>query len=130
MSTKSKIIIALLAICLVGIGVYTYVMHGGARDLTTEETQFAVSSKEIIGEFAKNPDAATKKYINKAVAIKGTITGVEGAQVMIDNSVSCTFKQADASLKVGEMITVKGRIVGFDDLMSELKLDECFNDKK
>ena len=130
MSTKSKIIVVLLAICFVGIGVYSYMMNAGRRDLTTEKTDFAVSSKEIIAEFAKNPDAATQKYINKAVAIKGAVTEVEDAQVMIDNSVSCTFKIADPSIKVGEIITVKGRIVGFDDLMSELKLDQCFNDKK
>lgn len=129
MSKRTKIIVfSLIIACLAGIGVYNYVMHGGKRDLTTEETEFAVTSKEIIDEFAKNGDAANKKYLDKAVTIKGIVSEVEGTQVVIDNMVSCTFKTIDPSVKVGETIIVKGRIVGFDDLMEELKLDECFKD--
>lgn len=131
MSKKSKIIISFLVIaCLAGAGVYYYVMHGGARDLTTEKTEFAVTTEQIIGEFAKNTDASNKKYLEKAIVVQGKVTNVEGLQIVLDNTVSCEFKQADTSIKVGQMVTIKGRVVGFDDLMGELKLDQCFKDNK
>lgn len=129
MSKRTKIIILILAtIGLIGIVVYNYVMHGGARDLTTEKTEFVVTSNEIVDYFIKNPDAANKKYLERAVAVKGTVSNVEGTQIILDNSVNCGFKSHNDSVKVGQLITVKGRIIGYDDLMEELKMDECFID--
>ena len=127
--TKIFITIALIAV-LAAAGTFYYVMHGGARDLKTEDTDFAVTTEQIIAEFTKNTDAANKKYLEKAVAVKGKVTKVEGLQVVLDNTVSCEFKEADSTLKVGESITIKGRVVGYDDLMEELKLDQCFKDNK
>ncbi len=118
-----------MAVLIVG-GIYYYVMHGGKRDLTTEETEFAVTSKEIIDEFAKDGDVANKKYLDKAVTIKGIVSEIDGNQIILDNTVNCTFKSIDSTIEVGQTITVKGRIVGFDDLMEELKLDECFKEDK
>ena len=127
MSKKVKIII--ISIVLVGVTILTgfnYVMHGGARNLSNEETDFTVSSKSISTEFAANIEASNKKYLEKAVAIKGTISKITGKEVIIDNSIICTLKELDDSIKVNQIITVKGRVVGYDDLMGELKLDQCF----
>jgi hypothetical protein len=127
MSKKVKIII--ISIVLVGITVLTgfnYVMQGGARNLSTEETDFTVSSQSISTEFAANIEASNKKYLEKAVAIKGTVTKITGKEVIIDNSIICTLKELDSSIKENQIITIKGRVVGYDDLMGELKLDQCF----
>ena len=127
MSKKVKII--LISIVLVGITAlagFNYVMHGGARNLSTEETDFTVSSQSISTEFAANIESSNKKYLEKAVAIKGAITKVTDKEVIIDNSIICTLKELDASIKVNQIITIKGRVVGYDDLMGELKLDQCF----
>lgn len=127
MSKKVKIII--VSIVLVGITILTgfnYVMHGGARNLSTEETDFTVSSQSISTEFAANIEASNKKYLEKAVAIKGTVTKITGKEVIIDNSIICNLKELDSSIKEYQIITLKGRVVGYDDLMGELKLDQCF----
>jgi hypothetical protein len=31
----------------------------------------------------------------------------------------------DSSIKKDQPVTVKGRVVGYDDLMAEIKLDQC-----
>lgn len=131
MTKRTKIILlGLFTAGLIGVGVYNYVMHGGARDLTTETTDFAVNSQQIIGEFTKDVNVANKKYLEKAVVVKGKVTSVQGTEVILDNVVNCGFKQAEASINTGQEVTVKGRVVGFDDLMGELKMDQCFIDKK
>jgi hypothetical protein len=43
----------------------------------------------------------------------------------LDNVVVCGFSAADASLKVGQTVSVKGRVVGFDDLMGSVNMDQC-----
>ncbi|PVX46431.1 putative nucleic acid binding protein [Flavobacterium sp. 103] len=127
MSKKIKIILfALIGIILIGSFAYNYVMYGGSRNLTTEKTNFVVTTASITSEFTANIETANKKYLEKAVAINGKITASNGNEVILDEIVVCNFKNQDSSIKKGQMATVKGRIVGYDDLIGELKLDQCF----
>ena len=131
MSKKVKLIGVLFVVALIiGFSIFNYVFHGGARDLATEDVAFTVTSKNIIAEFAANVSAATKKYSDKAIAISGIVTAVSDSIVTIDNTINCNFKSPETTIKNEQSITVKGRLVGFDDLMGELKLDQCSINKK
>ena len=125
MRKKVEIIgILLVVILLVAISI-NYVFHGGARDLASEEVEFTVSSKDIILEFSSNVTSATKKYSDKAISISGKVTAVSDSIITIDQTIICNFKSPDFNIKKEQYISVKGRLVGFDDLMGELKLDQC-----
>jgi hypothetical protein len=127
MNKKFRIIIfSIIAIGITGFTGYNYVMYGGARNLSTEDTAYTVSSKSIANEFASNIEKSNKKYLEKAIAIKGTITKITGKEVIIDNTIICSLKDFDATIQKNQVITLKGRVVGYDDLMGELKLDQCF----
>lgn len=127
MSKKSTLITLLIfAIGLIVFLSYNYVMHGGGRNLETEKTNFTVTSAAITTEFTADIEAANKKYLENAVAITGKITAANGKEVILDGTIICSFKNQDASIKQGQLVTVKGRIIGYDDLMGELKLDQCF----
>ena len=131
MSKKVKIIGVIFIVALIiGFSVFNYVFYGGARDLATEDAVFTVTSKNITAEFTANIPAATKKYSDKAIAISGIVTAIADSIVTIDNTIICNFKTPDTTLKNEQAITIKGRLVGFDDLMGELKLDQCSINKK
>jgi hypothetical protein len=126
MNVKKKIIaIAIVVIGIASLAGYNYVMHGGARNLSTEDAAFTVSSKSITAEFSTNLDMANKKYLEKAIIIKGTVTKIAGKEITIDNSIICNLKDVDSTIQKDQTITLKGRVVGYDDLMGELKLDQC-----
>ncbi len=126
MKKSQIIIVSLLVVVVMGFTGYNYVMHGGARDLATEAANYTVTSQEITKEFSANTEVANKKYLEKAVAIKGTITSIKGNEVIVDNTIICTLKEKlNPSIKENQLITLKGRVVGFDDLMGEIKLDQC-----
>lgn len=130
MNKKLKIVlVALLVLGLMGFAGYTYVMKGGERNLSEEETAFTTTSPSILSEFTTNSDAANTKYLEKAVAIAGKVTAVSPTQIVLDQVIICDLKTADAKIKIDQQATIKGRIVGFDDLMGELKLDQCFINK-
>ena len=59
---RKKIAIASIALSLIGFAGYQYVMHGGARDLSTEETAFTVTATAITTEFSTNLESSNKKY--------------------------------------------------------------------
>ena len=119
-------IFVIVVVVLVG---YQFVLKSGSRDLQSETTFSALSSKEIIAQFATNADTASKKYTEKAVEITGTVTDVSKNQIIVDSSVVCECLQI-STVKIGETIIIKGRFVGYDDLMNELKLDQCQSIKK
>ncbi|TRX41299.1 OB-fold protein [Flavobacterium restrictum] len=126
MSKKVKIIgIVIVLIGVVGLGVFQYVMHGGERNLSTETTDFTLTSKAISDEFTADIDGSNKKYLEKAVAISGTITAVTATGITLDTTIICNLKTPDATIQKGKVVTVKGRVVGYDDLMGELRLDQC-----
>ncbi|WP_281238929.1 OB-fold protein [Flavobacterium praedii] len=125
-NSKKIILLSLLALVLLGFTSYNYVMHGGARDLASEDTAYSVSSKSIIEEFVSNIETSNSKYLEKPIAISGTITAITGREVIIDNSIICNLKNPDISITKNQNVTIKGRVIGYDDLMLELKLDQCF----
>lgn len=120
-----RIVIVLILLLVVAMAGYYYVMHGGARDVQSEATAFKVNASAIQKEFTDNTDAATKKYLNKAIEISGNITTVEDSVAVVNQTIFCKLIVPDKSLSKGAKVTVKGRVVGFDDLMGELKMDEC-----
>lgn len=106
-------------------GARYYAYNAGKRDLQSEQAAFTINTKDIVAEFVANEKAANKKYLEKPVAISGTITSKNNTEVIIDEIGVCNFKTADSSLKVGQTVTIKGRVVGYDDLLGGLNLDQC-----
>lgn len=126
--------IILFFLFLIGIGLisfigYYYVMHGGARHLEDEKTNFTVTSASIMSEFTTDIEMANKKYLEKAVVIKGKVTALNGKEVILDEMIICDLENMDSSIMNDQTVAIKGRIVGYDDLMGELKLDQCFVEK-
>jgi len=97
----------------------------GKRDLQSEEAAFTLKAKDFVAEFAAKEADANKKYLEKPVVISGIITSVNNKEVIIDEVVVCGFTAVKASLKAGQTVSVKGRVVGFDDLMGSVNMDQC-----
>jgi len=131
MNKKLKKILIVLGVLIV-VGYFTlpmikdYIIYNlGKRDIQSEEAAFTLKTKDIVEEFTANEAAANKKYLEKPVAISGVITSVNTKEVVVDEVAICNFTTADATLKAGQTVTVKGRVVGYDDLMGGLNLDQC-----
>lgn len=127
MNKKLKIVFITVAVIgLLGFFGYEYIMHGGERNLESEEASFTISAKKLADEFSKNTDASNKKYLEKAIEIEGTTTSVNTGEVTVNNAVFCILKDTTATVKENQVIKIKGRVVGYDDLLGEVKLDQCF----
>jgi len=131
MNKKLKIFLIIigtliLAGIIAGPKIKDYMVNNlGKRDLQSEEAAFTLKTKDILAEFTANEAAANKKYLEKPVVISGVITSVNGKEVIIDEVVICGFTTADASLKPGQTVSIKGRVIGYDDLMGGVNMDQC-----
>lgn len=124
MSKKVKILIGLIMIITASYLVYNYIMTSGARDIQTEKSEFNISANNIFSEFSNNSETATAKYLNKTVEISGKVTNAGKNVITLDEKVSCQL-QITEKLAIGSQIRIKGRVTGYDDLIEELKLDQC-----
>ena len=129
MTMKKKLLILLL-IGAIGAGAaYWYTFHKPHRNVQTEKSSFTLSSESLIGEFSADLATATEKYIDKVIEIEGIVTDVNASNAMLDGAVYCSFLEGELGKVVeigqGKTITLKGRVIGFDELFGEIRLDQC-----
>ena len=124
MGKKFKIVAILLVVLITGLFSYNYVMTSGGRDLEKEKSEFNMSAVDIFADFSANAEMATKKYLNKAVAITGKVTNITENVITLDGKVSCQL-QVSEQINLDSQVKIKGRVTGYDDLLEELKLDQC-----
>jgi hypothetical protein len=124
MSKKVKFLIVLIVLVVAGYFGYNYIMTGGARDIQTEKSEYTTSATDVFSEFSNNSEIVTAKYLNKTVEISGKVTNVVENVITLDEKVSCQLQVAE-KVAIGSQVNIKGRVTGYDDLLEELKLDQC-----
>lgn len=118
---KWVIILLLFIICIVAYN-YIYQDH---RDINSEISEFTLSSSTIANEFKTDALATESKYLNKTIEIKGTVTHIGDKTITLDQTVFCQFDTSFNSVKINSKVTIKGRFIGYDELLDEVKLDQC-----
>lgn len=120
------IIIAIVVIAFIGYN-YIYQDH---RDIAKEEAEYVLSANELVEAFKENLQTAENKYLNKTIVVKGNVTSLNPNNLILNKSIFCGFVSVPENIKPNEEIVVKGRCIGFDGLLGEVKLDQCSLDKQ
>jgi len=100
---------------------YIYQKH---RDIKSESAEFTVVALDIANEFAMDPSVSEQKYLNKTIEVHGAITEQNDYDLTLDDKVFCQFSSKIKGVKSNK-IKVKGRFIGYDDLLGQVKLDQC-----
>ena len=122
---KKKLLIVLVIVLIFGFVGYKYV-YKDHRDVSSEEASFKITLADLKADFEKNDSIANTKYLDKAIAIYGEVTSLdlETNEIIVDSNLSATIK-GKVNVKKGDKVTVKGRFIGYDDLLEEYKMDNC-----
>jgi hypothetical protein len=118
-----------LAGILLATGTVIYMFNMPHRDVQSANTDYSLSSSEIVQEYLEDPDAANKKYLaadgnSKILEITGEVAKISedfnGQKVILLKSegekagVSATFTDGTGksleSIRRGQEVTVKGVI--------------------
>lgn len=120
---KYWILIAIVIIAIVGYN-YLYKDH---RNIESEKVQFSLTAQQIHSEFKNDIDLSQDKYLNKTMEISGLVSEKNETEITIDDKVFCQFskKITKQGIQPHSKITVKGRFIGYDDLLEQIKLDQC-----
>lgn len=122
-SRKSRILLGCFLL-IVG-GVYVIYQYAYQSHPKTENQQ--VSFEESASKFKEEISQNTTKWQNSYVLIKGSITSLEGGNIVLDETIFCQINSDKnyKQLSVGSQVQIKGRFIGYDDLLEEIKLDNC-----
>ncbi|AXT19676.1 hypothetical protein D7030_09580 [Flavobacteriaceae bacterium AU392] len=119
-----KWIIVIIVLAIIGIGGYNY-LYQDHRDIKTEAPEFVTTSEDISKEFIDDPIAAEKKYLNKTIEVQGSITELNTNDLTINSTIFCVFDVSiTEELSLNKVVTVKGRFIGYDDLLEQIKIDQ------
>lgn len=123
---KKIVLIIVVVIVAIASGLYFY-MYKNHRDIASEEASFSIAVKDLEKEFTQNDSLANKKYLDKTIEVYGKMTSVDLATkiIVLDEKMEGTTQQAiPQGLTVGKQVKMKGRFIGYDDLLGEFKMDQ------
>lgn len=124
---KKKVTLIFLVLILVVVVVYYYI-YKEHRDITTEKGAFTITAAAIFSEFQNNEVTANAKYLDKTIEVTGTVSSLDlnSNSIVIEEKLFATFKdKIPQTFQTNSKIKIKGRFIGYDALLEELKMDQC-----
>lgn len=121
-----KYLILIVIIVLAAFIGYNY-LYKDHRNIEGEKAQYSLTAQQIHSEFSIDPIVSQNKYLNKTIEISGNVSEINENEITIDDMVFCQIseKAIQQEIKLNSNITIKGRFIGYDDLLEQIKLDQC-----
>tara|TARA_R110001632_G_scaffold38339_2_gene96492 strand:+ start:20822 stop:21208 length:387 start_codon:yes stop_codon:yes gene_type:complete len=123
LSKKSKILIGIVLFITIAVyAVYKYSMQAPAK-IESKKVDFTGTSDELLSKIQEN----AAEWQDKIVVISGEITNLDDKGFILSSSIYCQLRDTTIAktLIQNNQISLKGRVIGYDDLLEELKLDQC-----
>ena len=128
LSGRKPIVYAALALAGAALVFAVYEYNRPASNRTMESSTVAISAQELHSGFLSGDSLQCSEWLNQIVEVTGKVQSVEGATVLLVPGVVCTFEESPDGFPwlKGREVTLKGRVLGFDDLFNEVRMDFCF----
>jgi hypothetical protein len=122
---KKKVILFFLLICIVSFGVYSY-LYKSHRNISDEKASYSLNTNQLIEEYSNDEDLANSTYLDKVISVSGKVTqiNVKEKSITVDEKLSGLVINDLSQIKVNDSIIFKGRFIGYDELLEEVKMDQ------
>lgn len=124
MLSKKKLLGSLLILAIIGVVGYNYI-YQDHRNIEKETAEFSMTALEVANLFKENAANAEQKFLNKTIEVTGNVSDYNKTEITIDNQVFCQFLEPINETQLNGNIKIKGRVIGYDDLLEQVKLDQC-----
>ena len=106
---------------LVALVAFVYYTKSLKPDYASIKPTLITDSHDLLWRFQMSEGA---ELINQIVQFRGKITGFDSLLVIMDHRLICNPDSTMVDdLTIGDSTTLKGRCIGYDDLLEELRLD-------
>lgn len=117
-----RILLPVAAAFLAGLG--WLLMERPHRDVGALEAQFKMVPEELVAVLAPG-DTASMRYLNAVVELFAVVTDDNGERVTLKGGIVAAWDSTrpHRPLVEGELLRLKGRVTGYDDLFEEVRMD-------
>lgn len=122
-SKKNKLWYAFSIVVLLGLFLAYSTIYKSHHQIEKLDLTFIGTAGNFEDAIQESPD----DFVNAIVKLNGKISNVDPNGVILSQSIFCQFRDTESltELKPNTEITLKGRYIGYDDLLDEIKLDQC-----
>jgi len=124
MSKKNILLIALSLILLVMVFFAYRYLNKPHRNIEKETAAFERTAEELGNAFKKDPSTAYATYLDRTVIVSGTVSEIDQNSLVLGKVVFARFENLDPVEK-NTFVRIKGRCIGYDDLLEEVKFEQC-----
>lgn len=119
---NKKLVIALLIILTLAVVGYNY-LYQDHRDVANSVAVASFKSAELLSVFTDNDSSNDIKALDQVIEVKGNITYLSEKAITMDGLIFIEMIEI-VDLELGQEIIIKGRCLGYDDLMEEVRIDQ------
>tara|TARA_X000001036_G_scaffold258904_1_gene240707 strand:+ start:2726 stop:3139 length:414 start_codon:yes stop_codon:yes gene_type:complete len=127
---KYQIILRFLfPLFIIGSMIIYVIYNKPHKDFEKSPIEDTIESINLISFYQDNPDNANTRFLDKFILVIGTITDIEKNIIILDNSIVCTLDPSQIitnQININNEVSVKGRCIGYDDLLEEVRIDHSF----
>ena len=119
----------LFLLFIIGLIIIYVIYNKPHKDFNKSPIETTIESIDLISFYQDNPDNANTRFLDKFILVIGTITDIEKNIIILDNSIVCTLDPSQIindQININTKVSVKGRCIGYDDLLEEVRIDHCF----
>tara|TARA_B100001250_G_scaffold277351_1_gene239822 strand:- start:129 stop:542 length:414 start_codon:yes stop_codon:yes gene_type:complete len=118
-----------LPLSIIGLIIIYNTYNKPHKDFDKSPFEVTIESRELISLYQDNTDNANTRFLNKILLVIGTITNIETSIIILDNGIVCTLDPSQIiteKININNKVSVKGRCIGYDDLLEEVRIDHSF----
>jgi hypothetical protein len=121
---KKNILLIALGVLAIGLSVAVYLWNKPHRNVQNEKSSAQMSVESLKAEIAGNP-AAIDTYLDRVLELKGVVTEAADDHIVLEEFAYIELLESgNQGLEPGQTVAVKARVVSFDDLFGQLRLDQ------
>ncbi|WP_438969146.1 OB-fold protein [Nonlabens sp.] len=124
-------ITVLILVILMGSYFYLYQDH---RDVSATTAVNTFNSNQLLDVFQDSVIENDKEILDQVILITGVATSASEYSVILDHKIFIEFDQKNYNasnyvINKNQTYTIKGRCLGYDDLLEEVRIDQAILEK-
>ena len=119
----------LFLLFIIGLIIIYVIYNKPHKDFNKSPIETTIQSIDLISFYQDNPDDSNTRFLDKIILVIGTITDIEKNIIILDNSIVFTLDPSQIindQINVNTEVSIKGRCIGYDDLLEEVRIDHSF----
>ncbi len=125
---KSRVIATMLLSIILAAGIFVYYQFNKPhRDFSAEEAAYTLSAEELVKAYQQDPSLSDSLYVDQLVAVSGEISELKENALLLSPGIylSLDSTQSAEALSVGQQVSLIGRVLSYDPLFEEVKMDNA-----